>query len=181
MKINFQNLLFQTLPPLKRMPIRLKFLCALISPLQRLWHEFLPWRQQQRTMINMYGCQILMEGWLRERHATDQIKVVTSRSLYPKVGLREEGRTAMVTTGLRAEALERARFSTYLRSDQQTEALDVDFEVYAPGDIDLARITLDIERIKPFSTTYRLIINTKQDEKTNTITRPERLGRRRSD
>lgn len=160
MKFDLYNIVYQIVPPLKRLPVRIRFLNALVSPIERLWREFLPWRQEQRTMINMYGCQILLQGWLRQRHGTDDIQVVTSRSLFPKLGLRQEGRTAMVTVGLRAAA-EAARFRTYLRADDQPETLDVDFEVYAPADIDRERITLDIERIKPFSTTYRLIINTK--------------------
>lgn len=154
LKINFNNLVRQTVPPLKRQPILLSFLCALIAPLVALWIAFVEWRSYQQMLVNVYGCKIVLEGFLRHKYNTKDIHVVSSLNKIPRIGLRAEGRNSFRRVGLRDEL---SRLRTILRSQAAISSLGVDFIVFIPASVDLNDIRVDIERYKPHFATYKIV------------------------
>lgn len=154
LKVNFNNLVRQTVPPLKRQSHRLAFLCALVAPMVTLWTAFVAWRNYQRMLVNVYGCKIVLEGFLRHKYNSSDIHIVSSRSVLPRICLRAEGRNSMVRVGLRDEL---SRLKTILRNEAVVSTLGVDFLVFVPVNIDVALVRADVERYKPYFATYKMV------------------------
>ena len=68
MDLNIKNLIYQLVPPHKRLPVRLKWLSALLSPLMDLWVTFYAWRQTSRMLINVNSQTQVLEGYLRAKY-----------------------------------------------------------------------------------------------------------------
>lgn len=154
LKINFDNLIRQTVPPTKRQPMLLSLLRALIAPLVVLWLSFISWRNYQRMLANVYGCKIVLEGFLRHKYNSREIYIVSSRSLLPRIGLRAEGRNSLKRVGLKDEL---ARLRTVLRAEAAISSFGVDFIVFIPADVDVNDVRGDLERYKPHFSTYKIV------------------------
>lgn len=153
-KVIFDNLVKQMVPPMKRLPVLLAFLRALVSPLLPLWTAFVAWRSYQRMLINVYGCKIVLEGFLRSKYGTLDIRIASSRKLLPRICLRAEGRNSLKRIGLQSED---SRLRTALRSEAASSSLGVDFVVFVPVEVDVNTIRADIEQYKPHFATYKIV------------------------
>lgn len=155
-KINFENLAKQILPPHKRTPVRISFLKYMLIPLTYLFDEFVKWRSFQRTLVNVNGRVKVMEGFLRVKYNNHNISVLTSDDILVNIGLLAEGETMLLKIGLKNESTT-PDFPLILES--QGEAFDVDFIVHIPNVINTAEIIAEIEKYKIIKSTYKIKIN----------------------
>ena len=156
MKINFDNLVRQLLPPHKRQPVRLMLLRAFAHPLADLFADFGKWRDDTRMMVNV-NCQVkVFEGYLRKKYQEPiSIKIITFSDGLLLVGLEEEGTTMMPSIGLETEAMVDVPLDGEIRECFR----DADFIVYIPAGIDIDLIRAEIENYKQALTKYNIIQN----------------------
>lgn len=156
MDIDIRNLIYQLVPPHKRLPTRLAWLSALLAPLADLWVSFCTWRANTRMMVNVNSQMAVLEGYLRKKY--DQpvaIKIESYSDGLLWVPLDSEGDTLQPAFG--------SPFGTDpnpgipLKDEIRTRFDDVDFIVYIPAGLDKALIEAEIEKYRQALITYNII------------------------
>lgn len=155
MKINYPNLIRQLLPPHKRQPMRIRVLTGFLSPVQKLFDDFLVWRSDSRMMINVNSQVKIFEGYLRKKYKEPiSIKIVTFNNGLLLVGLLDEGKTMWPEVGLESES---QCPGIPLENEIRDKFDGADFIVYMPKSIDKTLIESEIEKYKQVLTTYKII------------------------
>lgn len=154
-KIHYPNLIRQTLPPLKRTPVRLAWFNALLSALIEMYNEFQRWAELQRMLINVNGRTMVLEGFLRFKYGNTEIAISTTIDNLPGIGLVNEGDIYIALVGLLDETAK--PFELPLISERQGGEYDVDFVVFVPAGVNVNDVIADIERYKTPLATYNLV------------------------
>ncbi len=156
MKINFNNLVRQLLPPHKRQPVRLMLLRAFAHPLADLFVGFSRWRDDTRMMVNV-NCQVkVFEGYLRKKYNEPiAIKIVTYNDGLMMVCLEREGVLLQPEIGHEEEKIVEVPLDGEIRANFG----DVDFIVYVPAGLDLNLIRAEVEKYKQALIKYKIIQN----------------------
>lgn len=158
MNININNLVYQLIPPHKRLPLRTRWLRTLTRPLDSLWTEFDRWRSETRMMVNVNCQKLVLEGYLRKKYKRqdvsikiedydDQLLAVSknqeeSEETMPEFMLRE---TDPETPAIPMQGEIRLRFK------------NVDFVVHIPEDLDEELIAAEVEKYKQAQIKYMII------------------------
>ena len=154
MKINFNHLIRQLLPPHKRQQVRLMLLGAFVRPLAQLFSSFDRWRDDIRMMVNVNSQVKVFEEYLRKKYNEPiAIKIVTFDDGLLMVCLEHEGITLQPEIGLENESVIEVPLDGEIRANFG----DVDFIVYVPAGIDLNLIRAEIEKYKQALIRYKII------------------------
>lgn len=156
MKINFNNLARQLIPPHKRQPARLTFVQALTAPLQVLFNNFDRWRNNIRMLININSQVKVFEGYLRWKYEEPiSIKIITYEDGLLSVCLEKEGTLLQPEIGTENEKM----VNIPLDGEIRERFGDCDFIVYMPTGIDINLIRAEIEKYKQALIKYNIIQN----------------------
>ncbi len=68
MNLNIKNLVYQLIPPHKRLPNRTGWLWSLTGSLSSLWNEFVAWRANTRMMVNVNSQKLVLENYLTKKY-----------------------------------------------------------------------------------------------------------------
>lgn len=164
MNVDIKNLIYQLVPPHKRLPVRLTWLTSLLSPLTDLWAKFYVWRQTSRMLINVNSQVDVLEGYLRvkfnepiaikiESYSDGLLWVALSNeaeNMQPEfTGKYDPGTAEAAATGIYPEiplAQEiRGRFD------------GTDFIVYLPARVDRTLAEAEIDKYKQALIKYKII------------------------
>ncbi|WP_018669021.1 hypothetical protein [Bacteroides gallinarum] len=155
LKMNCRNLFRQLLPPHKRQPVRIGFLCVFASLLQKLFDSFTAWREDTRMMINVNSQVKVLESYLRKKYNEPvDIRIETFNNGLLLVGLESEGRTMWPEISLEDERQTRP---VPLENEVRDKFEGVNFIVYIPEGIDRTLVEIDIEKFKQALITYKII------------------------
>lgn len=158
--INFKNLIRQLLPSHKLQPNRLVWVNALLTPLQKLFDDFVVYRTQTRRTMRVTSQVRLFEGYLQTKYNEPiSIKLITYDDGALNVGFVKEGDTMSVNAPLIGEATE-----DDILIPQEFEIRDIlfegaDFIIYIPQSLgeQIDNVRADIERFKQALTTYKIV------------------------
>ena len=156
-KINFNNLVRQHVPPHRRQPVRLWWLCRLVSPLAGLYTDFIVWRDEVRFRINLTGQVRVLEGYLNLKYdpANNRIRIVSFDDGLLWVGLETEGDNYHPRIGLTTES--GYLVGIPLENELRGSLGDVDFLVYIPAEVHPDTIWAEIEKYRLAGMTYKII------------------------
>lgn len=171
MNIDIKNLIYQLVPPHKRLPVRLRWLTSLLSPLMELWADFYVWRQKSRMLINVNSQVDVLEGYLRILFGEPiAIKIESYSDMLLWVSLSSEtenmqpeftGKYDPGTAAAAANADTGADAGIYpeipLAQEIRNRFNDTDFIVYLPAHVDRARVEAEIDKYKQALIRYKII------------------------
>lgn len=156
MKINYNNLIRQLLPPHKRKPVRLILLRAFIRPLADLFSSFDEWRSDTRMMVNVNSQVKVFEEYLRRKYNEPvRIKIVTFDDGLLMICLEHEGIALQPEIGFPDEKMVDIPLDGEIRANFG----DVDFIVYIPSGLDITMIRAEIEKYRQALIRYKIIQN----------------------
>lgn len=156
MKINFNNLTRQLLPPHRRQTARLALLCSFVAPLQLLLDNFTRWRSDTRMLINVNSQVKIFEEYLRWKYNEPiSIKIVTYKDGLLSVCLENEGTLLQPEFGIETEKT----VDIPLDGEIREQFGDCDFIVYVPAGLELDLIRAEIEKYKQALIKYNIIQN----------------------
>ncbi len=156
-KVNFPNLVRQLVPTHRRQSVRLWWLRVLVSPLVKLYDDFVAWRTDVRFRINLTSQVRVLEGYLNKKYdQTDSIRIVAFDDGLLWVGLITEGDNYHPRIGLTTEADYLVPIP--LENEIRSNLGDVDFIVYIPSWVEPDLIRAEIEKYRLAGMTYTIIM-----------------------
>ncbi len=157
-KVNFHNLVRQLLPTHRRQPVRLWWLRVLVSPLVRLYVDFVAWRIDVRFRINLTGQVKVLEGYLNMKYDPTQnrIRIVIFDDGLLWVGLECEGDNYHPRIGLESEPNNLAAIP--LENEIRDSFGDVDFIVYIPAGVDPDLVRATVEQYRLAGMKFKIIV-----------------------
>lgn len=154
MDIDIKNLAYQLLPPHKRLPLRLRWLSALLLPLSEQWTSFRAWRTTSRMLVNVNSQTAVLEGYLRTKyHEPTAIKIESYEDGLPTIGLTTESEERLVWLHCSEAGDPVMEFP--LSQEIRNRFDGVGFIVYIPSNLDRTLVEADIDRYKQALVTYR--------------------------
>lgn len=156
MDIDIKNLAYQLLPPHKRLPIRLRWLSALLLPLAEQWTSFCAWRTASRMLVNVNSQTAVLEGYLRTKyHEPTAIKIESYEDGLPTISLANESEDRQV---LFHKSEDESQVPEIPLSQEIRNRFKGDgFLVYIPEHLDRTLVEAEIDRYKQALITYRLV------------------------
>lgn len=156
MDFDIKNLIYQLVPPHKRLPVRLKWLSALLSPLMDLWVAFYAWRQTSRMLINVNSQTQVFEGYLRAKYNEPiAIKIESYSDGLPWFPLSTESeyRQEEFHSSPDGEPVPEIPLSQEVRGKFD----DADFIIYIPARLNRTLIEAEIDKYKQALIKYKII------------------------
>lgn len=154
MDINIRNLVYQLTPPHKRLPVRLRWLTSLLAPLADLWDSFYAQRIASRMLVNVNSQTGVLEGYLRVKFNTGDIRVESYGDGLLWVPLSFEAENLQPDFALRAG--EEPNPAIPLQNEIRSRFNGVDFIVYIPDSIDRVAVMAEIDKYKQALIKYEL-------------------------
>ena len=156
MDIDIKNLAYQLVPPHKRLPLRLRWLSAMLMPLAEQWTLFCAWRTASRLLVNVNSQTAVLEGYLRTKyHEPTAIKIESYEDGLPTIALSDESEDRQVRFHSSEKGNPVPEFP--LSQEIRNRFEGVGFLVYIPGHLDRTLIEAEIDRYKQALITYRLV------------------------
>ena len=156
MDIDIKNLAYQLVPPHKRLPLRLRWLSAMLMPLAEQWTLFCAWRTASRMLVNVNSQTAVLEGYLRTKyHEPTAIKIESYEDGLPTIALSDESEDRQVRFHSSEKGNPVPEFP--LSQEIRYRFEGVGFLVYIPGHLDRTLIEAEIDRYKQALITYRLV------------------------
>lgn len=166
MELDINNLIYQLLPQHKRLPSRMRWLTALLSPLTAMWHEFTAWRTDSRMLVNVNSQTEVLAGYLRAKFDSQErigIESYNDELLWiplttdSEEHLVEFSRTDEEQGGAKNLPVPLPYPAIPLRSEIRRKFGDVDFIVYIPMDKDPTLVAAEIDKYKQALVRYRIV------------------------
>ena len=156
MDIDIKNLAYQLVPPHKRLPLRLRWLSAMLMPLAEQWTLFCAWRTASRMLVNVNSQTAVLEGYLRTKyHEPTAIKIESYEDGLLTIALSDESEDRQVRFHSSEKGNPVPEFP--LSQEIRNRFEGVGFLVYIPGHLDRTLIEAEIDRYKQALMTYRLV------------------------
>lgn len=155
MDIDIRNLIYQLVPPHKRLPVRLAWLSSLLAPLVDLWVSFYAWRANAKMMVNVNSQVAVLEGYLRKKYnqpVAIKIESYTDGLLW--VSLLSESDTHRPAFGRFGEE---PNPEIPLKDEIRERFEGYDFIVYIPSSVDRTLVEADIDKYRQALIKYKII------------------------
>lgn len=156
MDIDIKNLAYQLVPPHKRLPLRLRWLSALLMPLVEQWTSFCAWRMASRMLVNVNSQTAVLEGYLRTKyHEPTAIKIESYEDGLLMIGLTTESEERRMWFH---ESEDGSPIPEFPLSQEIRNRFKGDgFLVYIPEHLDRTLVEAEIDRYKQALISYRLV------------------------
>ncbi len=166
MELDINNLIYQLLPQHKRLPSRMRWLTALLSPLTEKWEEFTAWRTDSRMLVNVNSQTEVLAGYLRAKFdSPERIGIESYNDELLWIPLTTDSEEHLVEFSRTDEEKGGAENlpeplpypAIPLRSEIRRKFGDVDFIVYIPMNVDPTLVAAEIDKYKQALIRYRIV------------------------
>lgn len=156
LKLDVKEYIRQWLPPGRRTAKLLQFLDALATPLAELWNGFNDWRTKQYYELNITGQTYALQEHLNETFDNVQRRIYIAHYNEQSLAfpLEAEGYEGVFIS---LESEDSGQFIA-LQGEVQ-EAIGVSFQVYAPAELNIELIKVELYKYKLAGRSFSIIEN----------------------